>query len=138
MHAAGGLALLAQRLQQLGLLHEDCHTVDGRTIGEIAAAARETEGQEVIRSAAAPLKDRGGIAILRGALAPEGCVVKLAGHDRTRHAGPARVFDGEEACFAAVQALGGTGVGVGAVRPTLARYRLIGVDAALTWLENAL
>jgi dihydroxy-acid dehydratase len=104
VHAAGGLAVLAQRLQQLGLLHEDCRTVDDRTIGEIAAAARETEGQEVIRSAAAPLKDRGGIAILRGALAPDGCVVKLAGHDRTRHAGPARVFDSEEACFAAVQA----------------------------------
>ncbi len=104
VHAAGGLAVLAQRLQQLGLLHEDCRTVDGRTIGEIAAAARETGGQEVIRATTAPLKERGGIAILRGALAPEGCVVKLAGHDRTRHSGPARVFDSEEACFAAVQA----------------------------------
>ena len=104
VHAAGGLAVLAQRLQELGLLHDGCATVDGRTIGEIAAAAHETEGQEVIRAAAAPLKDRGGIAILHGALAPDGCVVKLAGHDRTRHSGPARVFDGEEACFAAVQA----------------------------------
>jgi dihydroxy-acid dehydratase len=103
VHAAGGLAVLAQRLEHLGLLHGDCRTVDGRSIGEIAAAARETPGQVVIRPAASPLKNRGGIAILRGALAPDGCVVKLAGHDRTTHRGPARVFDGEEACFAAVQ-----------------------------------
>jgi dihydroxy-acid dehydratase len=104
VHAAGGLALLAQRLAGLGLLNEGCETVDGRTMGEIARAARETPGQEVIRPADAPLSSRGGIAILHGAVAPEGCVVKLAGHDRTRHQGPARVFDGEEAAFAAVQA----------------------------------
>jgi dihydroxy-acid dehydratase len=104
VHAAGGLAVLAQRLHELGLLHDGCATVDGRTIGEIAASARETAGQEVIRAAGAPLKSRGGIAILHGALAPGGCVVKLAGHERTHHRGPARVFDGEEACFAAVQA----------------------------------
>ena len=103
VHGAGGLAVLAQRLDQLHLLHRDCPTVDGRTIGAIADAARETPGQEVIRAIDAPLKARGGIAILRGSLAPEGCVVKLAGHERTRHEGPARVFDGEEACFAAVQ-----------------------------------
>ena len=106
VHAAGGLAVLAQRLDQLGLLRGDCRTVDGRSIGEIATAAREVPGQEVIRPAASPLKERGGIAILRGALAPDGCVVKLAGHDRTNHRGPARVFDSEEACFAAVQAGG--------------------------------
>ncbi len=106
VHAAGGLAVLAQRLQRLGLLHEGCATVDGRTIGEIAAAAAERPGQEVIRPADAPLKPRGGIAILHGPLAPEGCVVKLAGHERTHHRGPARVFEGEEACFAAVQAGG--------------------------------
>jgi dihydroxy-acid dehydratase len=104
VHAAGGLAVLAQRLADLGLLVGDCRTVDGRSLGEIAAAAHETPGQEVIRPAASPLKDRGGLAILRGALAPDGCVVKLAGHDRTTHRGPARVFDAEEACFAAVQA----------------------------------
>jgi dihydroxy-acid dehydratase len=104
VHAAGGLAVLAQRLAQLGLLRGDCRTVDGRSIGEIAAAAQEAPGQEVIRPAASPLKERGGIAILRGDLAPDGAVVKLAGHDRTRHSGPARVFDGEDACFAAVQA----------------------------------
>jgi dihydroxy-acid dehydratase len=104
VHAAGGLAVLAQRLQELGLLHDGCATVDGRTIGEVAAAAREVDGQEVIRPATAPLQPRGGIAILHGQLAPQGCVVKLAGHDRTKHRGPARVFDGEDACFAAVQA----------------------------------
>ena len=103
VHAAGGLAVLGRRLQELGILHDGCPTVDGRTIGEVAAAAEETAGQEVIRAAASPLKPRGGIAILRGALAPDGCVVKLAGHERTHHRGPARVFDGEEACFAAVQ-----------------------------------
>jgi dihydroxy-acid dehydratase len=104
VHAAGGLALLAQRLDNLGVLNAGCRTVDGRTIGEIGAAAHETPGQEVIRPLSSPLKSRGGIAILRGAVAPEGCVVKLAGHDRTTHRGPARVFDGEDACFAAVQA----------------------------------
>jgi dihydroxy-acid dehydratase len=104
VHAAGGLAVLGRRLQELGLLHDDCMTVDGRAMGQIAAGAVEVEGQAVIRPADAPLKPRGGIAILHGGLAPEGCVVKLAGHDRTRHRGPARVFDGEEACFAAVQA----------------------------------
>jgi dihydroxy-acid dehydratase len=104
VHAAGGLAVLGQRLQELGLLHGGCATVDGRTIGEIAAAAKESHGQQVIRATSAPLKARGGIAILHGQLAPDGCVVKLAGHDRTQHRGPARVFDGEDACFAAVQA----------------------------------
>ncbi len=104
LHAAGGLAVLAERLERLGLLNGECLTVDGRTIAEVAAQADETPGQEVIRPADAPLKNRGGIAILYGALAPEGCVVKLSGHDRTSHRGPARVFDGEEACFAAVAA----------------------------------
>jgi dihydroxy-acid dehydratase len=106
VHSAGGLAVLAQRLDQLGLLHGGCETVDGRTIGEVARAAHEAPGQQVIRPATDPLSPRGGIAILHGPLAPEGCVVKLAGHDRTHHRGPARVFDGEEAAFAAVQARG--------------------------------
>ncbi|MBJ7608833.1 MAG: dihydroxy-acid dehydratase [Candidatus Dormibacteraeota bacterium] len=104
VHAAGGLAVLGRRLQELGLLDEDCLTVDARTIGEVASSAQETPGQEVIRAAASPLKDRGGIAVLHGALAPDGCVVKLAGHDRRLHRGPARVFENEESCFAAVQA----------------------------------
>ncbi len=79
-------------------------TVSGRTIGEEAALAVETPGQQVVRPVERPIKPSGGMAILRGSLSPDGCVVKLAGHDVTRHAGPARVFDGEEAAFAAVQA----------------------------------
>ena len=101
LYRAGGVALLAQRLAQAGLLHEDAPTVTGQTIGEIAAAARETPGQEVIRPLANPIKATGGLAILRGNLAPEGCVVKLAGHERRHHRGPARVFEGEEAAMAA-------------------------------------
>jgi dihydroxy-acid dehydratase len=101
LYRAGGVALLAQRLARAGLLHEDAPTVTGQTIGEIAAAARETPGQEVIRPLENPIKTTGGLAILRGNLAPEGCVVKLAGHERRHHRGPARVFEGEEAAMAA-------------------------------------
>jgi dihydroxy-acid dehydratase len=79
-------------------------TVTGRTIGEEAAAAQETPGQRVVRPLSDPLKPTGGFAILRGNVAPDGCVVKLAGHERRRHVGPARVFDGEEAAMAAVLA----------------------------------
>ncbi len=102
MHAAGGTAVVARRLLEAGLLHEDAATVHGRTIGEFARAAEETPGQEVVRPLADPIKPTGGIAILRGNLAPEGSVVKLSGHERTHHEGPARVFDGEEAAMAAV------------------------------------
>ncbi len=102
LYRAGGVALLAQRLQQAGLLHEDAPTVTGQTIGELAAAATETPDQQVIRPLARPLKATGGLAILRGNLAPDGCVVKLAGHERRRHVGPARVFEGEEAAMDAV------------------------------------
>jgi dihydroxy-acid dehydratase len=108
MHAAGGVALLARRLFELKLL-QDTPTVSGRSLREEAEAAVETKGQEVVRPIDQPVKPRGGFAILRGSLAPDGCVVKLAGHDRAHHRGPARVFDGEEACFAAVQA--------GAIKP---------------------
>ena len=101
LYRAGGVALLAQRLAQAGLLHEDAPTVTGQTIGEIAAGARETPGQEVIRPLTNPIKPTGGLAILRGNLAPEGCVVKLAGHERRHHRGPARVFEGEEAAMVA-------------------------------------
>jgi dihydroxy-acid dehydratase len=100
---AGGLRVLAKRLFDGGLL-KDALTVTGKRLAEEAASAAETGGQEVIRPLSAPIKPRGGIAILRGSLAPEGAVVKLAGHDRTRHQGPARVFDSEEEAFAAVQA----------------------------------
>jgi dihydroxy-acid dehydratase len=103
MHRAGGERLLGARLRELGLL-QDAPTCTGRTLFEELAEARENAEQPVVRSASSPLKPRGGFAILRGSLAPEGCVLKLAGHDRQRHVGPARVFDGEEATFAAVQA----------------------------------
>jgi dihydroxy-acid dehydratase len=102
LHAAGGTAVVASRLLELGALHEDAATVSGKTIGEHARAANEAEGQEVVRPLGDPLKPTGGLAILRGNLAPEGCVVKLSGHERVHHAGPARVFDGEEAAMAAV------------------------------------
>ena len=104
VHRAGGVALVARELAKQGLIHGDAQTVDGRSLGEIAAAAQETAGQEVVLPIDRPLKPRGGIAVLRGNLAPDGCVVKLSGHDRTLHSGPARVFDCEEDCFAAVKA----------------------------------
>jgi dihydroxy-acid dehydratase len=102
LYRAGGVALLAQRLAEAGLLHEDAPTVTGATIGEIAATAQETAGQQVIHPLAEPIKPNGGLAILRGNLAPEGAVMKLAGHERRHHRGPARVFEAEEAAMAAV------------------------------------
>ena len=104
LYAAGGLAVLTKRLLEGGLIHGDCVNVDGRTVAEIAAGATETAGQDVVRGLDSPLKPNGGFAILRGNLAPEGCVVKLAGHDRLTHSGPARVFDREEDAFEAAQA----------------------------------
>jgi dihydroxy-acid dehydratase len=101
--AAGGLSVLMQRMMELGLLHGDAMTVDGRTIAEVAAAAVETPGQQVFTPADAPLRKHGGIAVLRGNLAAGGCVVKLAGNDRDSHRGPARVFDSEEEAFAGVR-----------------------------------
>jgi len=102
LYAAGGVPLVAQRLKELGRLHESTITVTGQTIGEIADAATETDGQVVVRPISDPLKLTGGLAILRGNLAPQGCVVKLAGHERRYHQGPARVFDGEEAAMKVV------------------------------------
>ncbi len=102
MAAAGGMGLLGKRLQEAGLI-EDSFTVSGKNLFEEIRDARETPGQEVIRPLANPVKKEGGIAILRGSLAPEGCVVKLVGHERLLHTGPARVFDSEESCFEAVQ-----------------------------------
>jgi dihydroxy-acid dehydratase len=104
VHAAGGVALVARELAKAGLIDPATRNVDGRTLGEIAEAAVEQEGQEVVVPIERPLKPRGGLAILRGNLAPEGCVVKLAGNERTLHRGPARVFDSEEETFAAVKA----------------------------------
>ncbi len=103
MYNAGGMRVLAQRLQQAGLLKDEI-TASGRTLFQEIADVKETSGQLVIRQLDAPLKPEGGLAILRGTLAPDGCVVKLSGHTRVLHTGPARVFDSEEAAFAAVQA----------------------------------
>jgi dihydroxy-acid dehydratase len=103
LYRAGGVALVARELVGAGLLNSDSRTVDGRSLGEVAAGASERPGQEVVVSWQTPLKPTGGLAILRGSLAPEGCVVKLAGHERLHHRGPARVFDSEEECFAAVE-----------------------------------
>ena len=102
LHEAGGVPVVASRLLEAGLLHEGAQTVTGKTIGELARGAEETEGQQVVRPLSNPLKPTGGLAILRGNLAPEGCVVKLAGHERVHHSGPARVFDGEEGAMLAV------------------------------------
>ncbi len=104
LYEAGGVPLVLRRLQEAGVLRSEAITVTGRSIGEHAQAAQETPGQQVVRPLAHPLKPTGGFAILRGNVAPDGCVVKLAGHERRRHAGPARVFDGEEAAMAAVLA----------------------------------
>jgi dihydroxy-acid dehydratase len=103
LYKAGGIQLVAKRLLDAGLLHADPITVSGKSIGEAAQAARETSGQEVVRPVAYPLKPTGGLVILKGNLAPEGCVVKVAGHERMIHKGPARVFDREEDAFQAVQ-----------------------------------
>jgi dihydroxy-acid dehydratase len=109
LHRAGGIPLVAQRLLEGGHLHADAITVTGRTIGQHAREAVETKGQEVVRPIAAPIKATGGLVILKGNLAPEGAVVKVAGHDMRQHRGPARVFEGEEAAFEAVRA--------GAIKP---------------------
>jgi dihydroxy-acid dehydratase len=103
MYEAGGMRLIARRLLDAGILHPDEPTVTGRTIGEEARAAREPAGQEVIRPLSNPISTTGGMAILRGNLAPDGCVAKVAGHDEQVFRGTARVFDREEDAFAAVK-----------------------------------
>jgi dihydroxy-acid dehydratase len=103
LYRAGGVPLVVKRLAEAGRLNADAMTVTGQTIGEVGEQAQEAEGQEVVRPLDDPLKPNGGFAILRGNLAPEGCVVKLAGHGRTSHSGPARVFESEEEAFAAVK-----------------------------------
>jgi dihydroxy-acid dehydratase len=103
LYRAGGVPLVAKRLSEAGLLHRDAATVSGLTLGEVADSAEEAEGQEVVRHLSQPLKPHGGFAILRGNLAPDGCVVKLSGHDRTEHRGTARVFESEQDAFAAVK-----------------------------------
>jgi len=104
LHDAGGVAVVVKRLLEAGLLHEDAETVTGQTIGAHARSAQETEGQRVVRPLDDAIKPTGGLAILRGNLAPEGSVVKLSGHERVHHEGPARVFESEEDAMAAVTA----------------------------------
>ena len=103
LYAAGGTALVAKRLLEAKLLHGECLTVTGKSLAEEAAGAKEAPKQEVVRPLSAPLKPTGGLVILKGNLAPEGCVVKVAGHNVQHFRGPARVFDTEEAAFAAVE-----------------------------------
>ena len=103
LYHAGGTGLVAKRLDEAGLLHGGALTVSGRSIGDEAKAANETAAQEVVRPLDRPIKPTGGLVILTGNLAPEGCVVKVAGHEHLHHRGPACVFDSEEAAFAAVQ-----------------------------------
>jgi dihydroxy-acid dehydratase len=103
IYDAGGVALVMRELLRRDLLHGEAVTVDGRSIAEIAAAVQETPGQDVVVPIETPIKPIGGLTILRGSLAPDGCVIKLAGHERRLHRGPARVFDSEEACYEAVK-----------------------------------
>ena len=103
LYAAGGTALVAKRLLEARKLRGECITVTGRSLGEEAGAAKETPGQEVVRKLDAPLKPTGGLVILKGNLAPEGCVLKTVGHELKTFRGPARVFDTEEAAFESVE-----------------------------------
>jgi dihydroxy-acid dehydratase len=103
LHKAGGIQLVVQRLMQGNHLHGDCMTVTGSTLAAEASKATETAGQEVVRSLDKPLKSTGGLVILHGNLAPDGCVVKVAGHEMMNFRGPARVYESEEQAFAAVQ-----------------------------------
>ena len=103
LFTAGGTTLVAKRLLEAGILHADQPTVTGRSIGAEAQLATETPGQQVLRPLSDPIKPTGGLVVLKGNLAPEGCVVKVAGHERMSHRGPAKVFDREEDAFAAVQ-----------------------------------
>ena len=103
LYAAGGTALVAKRLLEAGILRGESATVTSRSIAEEAGTAKETPGQEVVRALSSPLKPTGGLVILKGNLAPAGCVVKVAGHDVQKFSGPARVFDNEEAAFHGVE-----------------------------------
>src|SRR2546430_2993727 len=103
LHAAGGSPLVAKRLVEAGAVDKSAKTVTGNALGDEAARAVETPGQEVVRPLANAIKKSGGLVILRGSLAPEGAVMKVSGTERAQHRGPARVFDSEEAAFEAVQ-----------------------------------
>jgi dihydroxy-acid dehydratase len=103
LFAAGGTPLLAKRMLEAGLLHGECLTVSGKTLAEEADGGKETPGQKVVRTKRNPIQKSGGLVILKGNLAPEGCVIKVAGYDTRNFSGPARVFDSEEAAFTAVE-----------------------------------
>jgi len=103
LYRAGGTRLVAKRLEEAGALHATAITVTGKTIGEEARTAVEAPGQEVVRPLSNPIKPTGGLVIVHGNLAPDGAVIKVAGHDIQHHRGPARVFDSEEAAFEAVE-----------------------------------
>ncbi|MEO5939810.1 MAG: dihydroxy-acid dehydratase, partial [Candidatus Limnocylindrales bacterium] len=103
LYEAGGLALVFRELLAAGLIDGSTPNVDGRTLAEVGAGAVASAGQTVVVPFAEPIKPTGGLTILRGSLAPDGCVVKLAGHERRLHRGPARVFDSEADCYAAVR-----------------------------------
>jgi dihydroxy-acid dehydratase len=104
LYEAGGVPLVARELLRGGKIDGATRNVDGRTTAQIAAAAKETPGQKVVVPIDTPIKPIGGLTILHGSLAPDGCVVKLAGHERRQHRGPARVFDSEASCYEAVRA----------------------------------
>jgi len=104
LYEAGGLGLVARELLKGGLIDGSTANVDGRTLAQVAEDAVETPGQVVVTSIDTPFKATGGLAILHGSLAPDGCVIKLAGHERRHHRGPAKVFDSEKECFEAVMA----------------------------------
>ena len=106
LYAAGGVPLVLRRLKEAGVLNEGAQTVTGKTVGQHADEATEQDGQEVVRPLKNPLKDTGGLVILKGNLAPEGCVVKVAGYERRKQTGPARVFESEEDAMAAVRRQG--------------------------------
>jgi dihydroxy-acid dehydratase len=138
LYKAGGIQLVAKRLLDAGLIHGDALTVTGKTIREAVQMTKEAAGQEVVRQIGNPLKPTGGLVILKGNLAPEGCVVKVAGHERMLHKGPARVFDREEDAFQAVQS--------GQIRPNdvvVIRYEgpkggpgmreMLGVSSRVVW-----
>lgn len=103
LYEVGGFRLVAQRLMDAKMLHKDCITVTGRTIAQEASEAEEVSGQEVLLPISKPLKKNGGLVILKGNLAPEGCVLKIAGEDRLSFEGPAKVFNCEEDAFEAVK-----------------------------------
>src|SRR6202000_421412 len=103
LYAAGGVPVILKRLDDAGLLHRDQIAVTAQTLGEVAESATEAPGQEVVLPVDAPLKPEGGLAILRGNLAPEGSVVKVAGTERRKQSGPGRVYESEEECFRAVK-----------------------------------